>query len=187
MRTRLELPLLDAPLMVVSRLVQDVGKFPPPVAAPWSLSEPTVEPQGAQPGSKDELVLLQQGRSERVSPQVPQSQEPPCRQVNPQPWVPLVLEHPARPVSLSRAPPSQLESPALQGLQVLVVQPQALPASQVPAPDASALLSPPRLSLPCPPWPLLLPLLPRPLLPGDVCALSPQHPREWSSSASSSP
>jgi len=72
------------------------------------------------------------------------------------------------PVSLPRALPFQQQK-ALQEPRVSLLRPPM---------DASAPLSPPRPSPLCPPWPLLLPLLPRPLLPEDVCALSPQHPRE---------
>jgi hypothetical protein len=90
-------------------------------------------------------------------------------------------EQRAQPVSLPRALPFRLQTPALQESQASVLQPQ------VPPLDASAPLSPPRPSSLCPLWPWLLPLLPRPLLPAGACALSPQHQRVWSSSASSFP
>jgi hypothetical protein len=85
-----------------------------------------------------------------------------------------------------RALAFQLRPLAQQERQVSMAQPQAL---QVPPmqPGASEPLSRLPLLPLCPPWPVLLPLLPRPLLPVDACALSPQHPREWSWSASSFP
>jgi hypothetical protein len=61
-----------------------------------------------------------------------------------------------------------------------------VPQAQEPlplAPDASAPLSPPHPSRLYRPWLWLLPPLPRPLLPEYVSAPSPQHLREWSSSA----
>ena len=102
----------------------------------------------------------------------------------PQPQAPPEAEEPAQPVSLPRALPFQLQMPTLQEPQASVSQPQV---PQVQPLDASAPLSPPRPSPLCPLWPWLLPLLPRPLLPEGVCALSPQHRRVWSSSASSFP
>ncbi len=102
-------------------------------------------------------------------------------QEEPQPQMPPGAEQPAQPVSLPRALQFQLQQPAPQVPQASVAQPQVQPR------DASAPLSLLHLSLLCPPWSLLLPLLPRPLLPEDVCAPSPQHPREWNSSAFSFP
>jgi len=99
------------------------------------------------------------------------------------PLAPPVREQPEQPVWLRQALPFRLQVLA-QEPQASVAQPQALPVQQ---PGAYAPPSPPRPSHLFPLWPLLLPLLPRPLLPGDVCALSPQRPREWSSSASSFP
>jgi hypothetical protein len=89
-------------------------------------------------------------------------------QEEPQPQAPRRAEQLAPSVSLPRALPFQQQK-ALQEPRVLLLRPP---------PDASAPLSPPRPSRLCPLWPLLLPLLPHPLLPEDVCALSPRHPQE---------
>jgi hypothetical protein len=101
--------------------------------------------------------------------------------------MPLAAEQPVHSVSLPRALPFQLLPQALQEPQASVAQPQALEAPQEQPPDASAPPLPPHPLRPCPPWPLLLPRLPHPLLLADVCALSPQRLREWNSSASSFP
>jgi hypothetical protein len=118
-------------------------------------------------------VGSREARSELLSPQVQVSQEPLRLQEEPQPQVP--------PWAL----PFQLQPLAPQVPQASVAQPEAPQVPQQPDAYAPLLLQHP--SLPCPPWPLLLPPLQRPLLPGDACAPSPQHPREWSWSASSFP
>ena len=101
---------------------------------------------------------------EEVQPQaLAVSELQPAQQV----WPPPVL-------------PFRLQAPARQERRASEVQPREPPGAFAP-------LSPQRLWRLCPPWPLLLPLLPRPLLPEYVCAPSPQHPREWNSSASSFP
>jgi hypothetical protein len=179
------LPPLDAPPMVVCPcLAQDAAPFPVRVAALESLFESKLEPQVAPPEPWDESELPQEARLAQVSSQEPWSQEPPCLPVGQQPQVPRAEEQRVQPVWSPRALAFQLDSPAPVGPQVSVAQPQGLRVQRL---GACAPLSPPRPSLPCPPWPSFLPRLPRPLLPGDVCALSPQHPREWNSSASSFP
>jgi hypothetical protein len=179
------LPPLDAPPMVVCRcLAQDAAQFPRPVAAPQSLCEWKLEPQVAPPEARDESELRQEVRLVQVSRQEPWSQELSCLPAEQQPLALRAEQQRVQPVWSPRALPFQLQRQAQQGPQVSVVQPQGL---RVQRPGASAPLSPPHPSLPCLPWPSFLPQLPRPLLPGDVCALSPQHPREWNSSASSFP
>jgi hypothetical protein len=102
-----------------------------------------------------------------------------------------VLAQPAEQVSAQRALPLSLQVPAQESRvwearQPQVRQPQVQQAPvQQPAASVPPLL--PRPSLLFPPWPSLLPLLRRQLLPGYVCAPSPRHPREWNSSASSFP
>jgi hypothetical protein len=102
-----------------------------------------------------------------------------------------VLAQPAEQVSAQRALPLSLQVPAQESRvwearQPQVQQPQVQQAPvQQPAASVPPLL--PRPSLLFPPWPSLLPLLRRQLLPGYVCAPSPRHPREWNSSASSFP
>jgi hypothetical protein len=178
-------PPLDAPPMVVCRcLGQDAAQFPPPVAAPESPFEWKLEPQVASRGPRGESELPQEVRWAQVSPQEPWSQEPSWLPAEQQPLAPRAEQQRVLPVWSPRVLAFQLQPPALPGPQASVAQPQGL---RVQRPGASAPLSPPHPSLPCPPWPWFLPRLPRPLLPGDVCALSPQHPREWNSSASSFP
>ena len=75
-------------------------------------------------------------------------------------------------------------------LQVPAQEPQVWAAQQPPVPQVLAQALPvqqpaasvppwlPTPSLLSPPWPLLLPLLRRQLLPGYVCAPSPRRPRE---------
>ena len=104
----------------------------------------------------------------------------------PQPQALRVPEQPAQPVSPPQVLPFRLQAPPREP-QVSAAQPQVPQPPEVQQPGAYAPLSPPRPSLLFPIWRLLPPLLPRPLLPGDVCALSPPHPQEWSSSASSFP
>jgi hypothetical protein len=98
--------------------------------------------------------------------------------------LPVSEPQPAPPVCPPQALPFRLQAPSRQELQAAEAQPRTPPEQQ---PGAFARLSPLRLSRLCLPWPLLLPLLPRPLLPEYVCAPSPQHPREWNSNASSFP
>jgi hypothetical protein len=75
---------------------------------------------------QDELaspqVRSREAQSERVSPQVPQSQEPLRWPEKAQPQVPPGAEQPALP----RALPFQLQPPAPQVSQASVAQPQAL-------------------------------------------------------------
>jgi hypothetical protein len=160
-----------------------------------------------QPALKAELgseqARLPQAHSEQASPrsepqeQLPQarsSQEPVCLQVESQPEAlrQQALQR-GQPVSWPQALSCsllvlQLESRASAAQpQVAQVPSPPAPSQQVLQPDAFA---PPSLPHPWrlyPPWPWLLPPLPRPLLPGDVSAPSPRHPRGWSSSASSFP
>jgi hypothetical protein len=102
-----------------------------------------------------------------------------------------VLAQPAEQVSAQRALPLSLQVPAQESRvwearQPQVQQPRVQQAPvQQPAASVPPLLPPPSLLFP--PWPSLLPLLRRQLLPGYVCAPSPRHPREWNSSASSFP
>ena len=173
---RLELPQPDAPPMVVYRRLAQIAQFPRPVAAPEPQFESKLERQVAQSEPQGESELLQEARSEPVS-----QWEPSCLQEEPQPQAPRQAEQPVPQVSLPRGllvPTPALEEPRASALQ---------PAPQVQPLDASAPLSPQLPSPLCPLWPLLLPLLPRPRLPEDVCALSPQHPQVSSSSASSFP
>ena len=171
---RQELPQPDALPMVVYRCLAQNAKFPRPVVAPEPQFESQLVRQDAQSEPQAESELLQEARSEPVS-----RWELSCWQEEPQPQAPPRAEQPAPPVSLPRALPVQ--TPALQEPRASALQ----PAPPVQLLDASAPLSPRPPSPLCPLWPLLLPLLPRPLLPEDVCALSPQHPRVLSSSASS--
>jgi hypothetical protein len=174
-----ELPQPDALLMAVCPCLLDAAQeFPQPLAAPEPQCESKLlDPQVAQSERQGESELLQEARSEQVLPR-----ESSCLQEEPQPQAPQGAEQPAPPVSLPRALPFQTRT--LQKPRASALQPQA---PQVQPLDASAPLSPPRPSPLCPLWPSLPPLLPRPLLPEDVCALSPQHPRVSSSSASSFP
>jgi hypothetical protein len=102
-----------------------------------------------------------------------------------------VAVQPAEQVSAQRALPLSRQVPeqelrVWEARQPQVQQPQVQQAPvQQPAASVPPLL--PRPSLLFPPWPSLLPLLRRQLLPGYVCAPSPRHPREWNSSASSFP
>jgi hypothetical protein len=105
-------------------------------------------------------------------------------EAQPQALPPVSEQQPAPPVWPPQVLPFPLQEPAQWEPQALEAQPRAPPVQQ---PGAFAPLSRPRLLRLCPPWLLLLPLLPRPLLPEYVCAPSPQHPREWNSSASSFP
>jgi hypothetical protein len=107
-----------------------------------------------------------------------------------------VLAQPAEQVSAQRALPLSLQVPAQESRvwearqpQVRQPQVQQAPVQQAPVQQPAASVPPllPRPSLLFPPWPSLLPLLRRQLLPGYVCAPSPRHPREWNSSASSFP
>jgi hypothetical protein len=158
-----------------------------------------------QPALKAELgseqARLPQAHSELLSPrsepqeQPPQarlSQEPVCLQGGSQPEVlreqALKRGQPvSRPQALSCPLRALQQEPRASAAQPQVAQVPSPPAlsQQVLQPDAFA---PPSLPHPWrlyPPWPWLLPPLPRPLLPGDVSAPSPQHPRGWSSNASS--
>jgi hypothetical protein len=76
-----------------------------------------------QAESASPQVRSRETQSERVSPQVPQSQEPLCWQEEAQPQVPPGAKQPAQPISLPRALPFQLQPPAPQAS---VAQPQAL-------------------------------------------------------------
>ncbi len=97
-----------------------------------------------------------------------------------------VLAQPAEQVSAQRALPLSLQAREQEPQVWEAPQPQ-VPQAPVQQPAASVPPLLPRPSLLSPLWRLLLPLLRRQLLPGYVCALSPQHPREWNSSASSFP
>jgi hypothetical protein len=161
-----ELPQPDALPMVVYRRLAQNAQFPRPVAAPESQFESKLEWQVAQSEPQGESELLQEARSEQASPW-----EPSRLREEPQPQAPSRAPQPASQVSLPRALPVQ--TPALPEPRAWALQ----PAPQVQPLDASAPVSPPPPSPLCPLWPLLLPLLPRPLLPEDVCVLSPQRPR----------
>jgi hypothetical protein len=97
-----------------------------------------------------------------------------------------VLAQPAEQVSAQRALPLSLQVREQEPQVWEAPQPQ-VPQAPVQQPAASVPPLLPRPSLLSPPWPSLLPLLRRQLLPEYVCAPSPRHPREWNSSASSFP
>jgi hypothetical protein len=96
-------------------------------------------------------------------------------QAGPQAQKPLEGRQPAQRVWLPRALAFRLQPLASEAPKAWPVQP----------PAACVRLSLPHPSLLFPLWPWLPLLLPRPLTPEDVCAPSPQHPRESSWSASS--
>jgi hypothetical protein len=92
---------------------------------------------------------------------------------------PLWVQQLVQPVSAQQAPQREPQASVVQQ-QVPQVQELSPPVQR---PDAYARPSLPHPWRLYPPWPWLLPPLPRPLLPEYVPAPSPQHPREWSSSA----